>query len=56
MQITGTAQGIPFHYYGYYYTGKLGSVQVITYTGESLFEEYKPEFDELLNGLELPRP
>jgi hypothetical protein len=56
MEITGTARGILFHYYGYYHTGKLGSIQVIAYTGESLFEEYKPDFDELLNGLELPRP
>jgi hypothetical protein len=55
LQITGTAQGLAFHYFGYYYTGKLGSVQVITYTGETLFEEYKPDFEELLNGLELPR-
>jgi len=56
MQMTGTAQGIPFRYYGYYFTGKIGTVQIITYTGESLFGEYKADFEELLNGLTIDEP
>ena len=50
MELTGTTQGIPFRYFGYYYAGKAGTIQVITYTGESLFPEYRDDFEELLNG------
>ena len=52
MQITGTTQGIPFRYYGYYFSGTAGTVQIICYTGESLFPDYKADFEELLNGLQ----
>jgi hypothetical protein len=55
MQITGTTQDIHFRYFGYYYAGKAGTIQVVTYTGENLFEEYEPDFQGLLNGLEAPR-
>lgn len=51
MQMEGTIQGIPFTYYGYYYSGPQGSVQLLTYTGSNLFGEYKPEFEDFLNGL-----
>jgi hypothetical protein len=51
LQIKGTIQEIPFFYYGYYYTGPEGTIQVINYTFQSLFEEFKPEFEDFLNGL-----
>ena len=35
---------------GYYYGGPSGTVQVITYTGRRLFEDYRKEFEEFLNG------
>jgi len=50
LELTGTGQGIAFHYFGYYYAGKAGTIQVITYTGESLFPEYRNDFEDLLNG------
>lgn len=53
MQLTGTTQGIPFRYYGYYFSGTTGTVQIICYTGESLFPDYKVDFEELLNGLQV---
>lgn len=53
MQINGTIQSIPFTYYSYYYTGKGGSIQFITYTGSDLFAEYKADFEDLLNGFEV---
>lgn len=56
MQMEGTIQGIPFTYYGYYFSGPQGSVQVLTYTGSNLFAEYKPEFEDFLNGLTPPAP
>lgn len=51
LQMKGTIQGIAFYYYGYYYAGSGGVIQVITYTGQNLFDEYKKDFDEFLDGL-----
>jgi hypothetical protein len=51
--IEGTTSGIAFTYYGYYYSGKSGIVQIVTYTGQNLFEEYKPDFENFLNGFEV---
>ena len=46
-------QGMAMTYYNYYYSGKEGSIQVITWTGENLFEEVKPELETFLNGFEI---
>lgn len=51
--IEGTVSGIPFRYYGYYYSGRQGTIQFITFTGQNLFERYKVDFTNLLNGLEI---
>ena len=51
LQIQGTASGVPFTYFGYYYSGKAGIIQVVTYTGQNLFEEYQSDFQDFLNGL-----
>jgi hypothetical protein len=56
MRIEGTIQGIPFTYYGYYWTGKAGSLQVITYTGQNLFNEFESDFTKLLNGVVITKP
>jgi hypothetical protein len=53
MQMDGTIEGIKFTYYGYYYAGKAGSIQLLTYTSQNLFQESKPEMTEFLNGLEV---
>jgi Caspase domain len=53
MKIEGTVQGLPLIYYGYYYTGEAGTIQVVTYTGKNLFNEYEQDFTELLNGLKI---
>jgi len=50
LQIEGTIQGIPFKYYGYYWTGKAGTLQLITYTSQNLFDDVADDFTELLNG------
>jgi hypothetical protein len=54
MQMEGHIQGIPFTYFGYYFSGPQGSVQLLTYTGSNLFSEYRPEFEDFLNGLARP--
>jgi hypothetical protein len=51
MQMDGTIQGVTFSYYGYYYSSKSGSLQLITYTSQDLFASYQSEFEIFLNGL-----
>jgi len=51
MQFSGVIQGIPFVYYGYYWTGPEGSLQVLTFTGKNLFREYEAVMKEFLDGL-----
>ncbi len=51
LQLKGTIEGVTFVYYSYYYTGKIGAVQFITYTSDNLFSEYRDDFEDLLNGL-----
>jgi hypothetical protein len=50
LTMEGTLQGTPFVYYGYYYSGDKGTVQFVTFTGRQLFDEYRADFEELLNG------
>lgn len=40
----------PLVYYGYYYTGDMGSIQFVVYTTESLFQSLQQEIKALLNG------
>lgn len=53
LQLTGTIQGITFTYLGYYYTGKEGAFQLLTYTVSNLFDEYRADFEDLLDGFVL---
>ncbi len=53
MKIKGTIQSIPFTYLGYYYAGKAGTIQVITYTAQNLFAEFESDFTKFLNGFEV---
>ena len=53
MKIDGTVKGIPFRYYGYYYGGKQGSIQLLTFTGQEIFAKYEQDLTEFLNGLEI---
>ena len=54
MQMRGTIKGIPLVYLGYYYSGKEGAVQIITFTGEGLFT-HTEDFEELLNGFDVAK-
>lgn len=51
LQMNGTMQGIKFSYYGYYFSNTFGTVQYITYTSQNLLDSYKPEIENLLNGI-----
>jgi hypothetical protein len=51
MKMSLNVNGIPVLYYGYYYGGEAGAVQVVMYTGVNLAAEYERDFMEFLNGL-----
>ncbi len=53
LRMDATIQGIPVSYINYYYSGKAGAVQLMTYTGQNLVEEYQPDMMDLLNGFEI---
>ena len=44
---------IPFEYYGYYFGGKAGTVQIVTCARKGLAREYESDFQEFLNGFRL---
>jgi hypothetical protein len=53
LQIKGTIQGMAVTYMGYYYAGSEGCIQVLTYTTDNLFSEFKNDFQDILNGLSI---
>ena len=54
MQMNGTIQGIKFVYYGYYYSNSSGTVQLTTYTGQNLLNDYIEDIEFFLNGIVVP--
>jgi hypothetical protein len=53
LKLAGTLQGTPFIYYGYYYGGSEGTLQVLTYTASNIFDDFKQDFDDFLNGTQI---
>jgi hypothetical protein len=53
VKIASEYSGVPFVYCSYDYTGKNGTVQVITYTAPNLLSEYESDFMAFLNGLSI---
>ena len=53
LRMDATIQGIPVSYINYYYSGKAGAVQLMTYTGQNLVQEYQSDMVDLLNGFEV---
>jgi hypothetical protein len=53
LTINAKAQGIPFTYMYYLYSGEEGSIQIITFTSQNLFKEYRPDMEAFLNGFEV---
>jgi hypothetical protein len=51
LKINGKMNNVPFIYYGYYYGGEEGAIQIVTFTGQKLFKKYEQEFTIFLNGL-----
>lgn len=51
LKLKGTIQGLNFVYSGYYYSNENGSVQLITFTIDTLVDEYSTDIEEFINGL-----
>ncbi len=50
LQMEATIDGINFVYLGYYYSDADGSTQFLSYTSKNLFEQYKNDLEQFLNG------
>ena len=50
MQMDGSTQGMKITYYTYYFSNSKGSFQFHAFTGQNVFEKYKSDIENLLNG------
>lgn len=48
-----STNGAKFTFLGYYYSGDEGTAQLVTWTGQKLFKELRPEMEAFLNGFEI---
>lgn len=56
IEFRGTAVGIKFVWRGYYYSGSMGTIQLVTYTSQQLLNESRQSMENLLNGFALIAP
>ena len=50
LKIEANVDSVPMVYWGYFYAGENGTVQVVTYTAKTLLSEHEREFMDFLNG------
>jgi hypothetical protein len=50
LKIEADVNAVPMVYWGCFYGGEYGTVQVVTYTAKTLLPEYEKEFMDFLNG------
>ena len=55
LKIEATVGNILMVYWGYFYAGEGGTVQVVTHTEKSRLPEYEQSFTDFLNGLTVSR-
>ena len=55
LKIKATVGNIPMVYWGYFYAGEGGTVQIVTYTEKSRLPEYEKSFTDFLDGLTISR-
>ena len=53
MNVDATVRGLLLSYRNYYYSGKAGSIQIMTWTKEGDMEKYEKELSELVNGFKI---
>lgn len=50
LTMSGILEKTPIVYHGYYYTGGRGTIQVVTFTGKGLFDQYARDMNDFLEG------
>lgn len=50
LTMSGSVDDVRLVHDGYYYTGEAGTIQVVTVTGANLYEHYKQDMTDFLNG------
>jgi hypothetical protein len=50
LKIEAEVDSVPMVYWGCFYGGEYGTVQVVTYTAKTLLPEYEEAFMDLLSG------
>lgn len=50
LEMRGTIKGMKFIYNGYYYSDESGTIQLLTYTSQNLFDTYQDNIFDFLNG------
>ncbi len=53
LEMKATIEGLNFVYYGYYYTGAEGTLQVMTWTTSNLSDKYRADADVVLGTLKI---
>lgn len=53
LVVDASVDGIPIRYHGHYYSGDEGTLQVMTWTSQNLYGEYREDLTALLDGLEI---
>lgn len=55
LKIVGTLKDskVGFVYYGYYYAGSAGTIQLVCMTSQASFNQFKPHFDKVLQNFEI---
>lgn len=53
LELKGNVKGTKAIYNNYYYTGPTGTIQVICFTSQNLYQENKKEMETFLNGFDL---
>ena len=55
LEIEATASGVPILYYGHYYVGPAGTIQIVGWTAKNLLDEHRSEFESVVSGFQLRR-
>jgi hypothetical protein len=55
LKIEADVNAVPMVYWGCFYGGEYGTVQVVTYTAKSRLPEYEKEFMDFLNGFSVSK-
>jgi hypothetical protein len=55
LEIDLTVQNVPFVFYGHYYSGSIGTIQIVGWTGKNLLEEYRVAIDAVVSGFQVGR-